>query len=144
MAKDYYKHNTEDTFEMNIALNNDLYYPSGRTGYESYYIDLEGFWRELYYPGLADEYSTKQADLDELNAKVEVLTQEVYGQEVDYSDNNLGGIENDTVALNNYLSDESAKAQSLVTYWNTKVKDANFDSSMMGVDFVAPKYNFTA
>lgn len=144
MAKDYYKHNTEDTFEMNIALNNDLYYPSGRTGYESYYIDLEGFWRELYYPGLADEYSTKQADLDELNAKVEVLTQEVYGQEVNYSDNNLGGIENDTVALNNYLSDESAKAQSLVTYWNTKVKDANFDSSMLGVDFVAPKYNFTA
>lgn len=144
MAKDYYKHNTEDAFEMSVAANNEMYYPSGQTGYESYYIDIEGFWRELYYPELTNDYLEKQNKLDTLNAQVEALTIEVYGQEVDYSDNNLGGIENDVAALNNYISAESAKAQSLVTYWNTKTRDANFDASMAGLDFAIPKYNFTA
>jgi hypothetical protein len=40
MARDYYKHNTEDNFEHDVSLNNDPFYSSGRTGYESYYIDI--------------------------------------------------------------------------------------------------------
>jgi hypothetical protein len=40
MARDYYKHNTEDTYEMTVSKNNDPYYPTGKTGYEAYYIDL--------------------------------------------------------------------------------------------------------
>lgn len=51
MAKDYRKHNHEDGFERNLALYNYPLYPSGLTGYEQYYTDLEGFWRQLYqYP----------------------------------------------------------------------------------------------
>lgn len=56
MAKDYYKHNTEDDFELILRRNNLQYYPSGQTGYEKYYIDLQGFWRQLYNPWLVDEY----------------------------------------------------------------------------------------
>lgn len=55
MAKDYNKHNHEDGFSAEIARRGRVaelaqFYTNGRTGYETYYIDLEGFWRQLYYP----------------------------------------------------------------------------------------------
>ena len=72
MAIDYYKHNQENDFLANLAKYNsfntdiDYYegnqfmqtiinnagklYPSGVTGYEQYYDDMQGFWRELYNP----------------------------------------------------------------------------------------------
>lgn len=50
MARDQSKYNFLDDFEARIiAYNKDLY-PSGMTGYEQYYIDLLGFWRQLYNP----------------------------------------------------------------------------------------------
>lgn len=55
MALDYYQHNTEDDFELRIRENNGDYYPTGRTGYERYYIDLQGFWRQIYNPFLLRE-----------------------------------------------------------------------------------------
>jgi hypothetical protein len=45
MAKDYYKYNTEDNFELELRANNLAHYPTGRTGYERYYTDIQGFWR---------------------------------------------------------------------------------------------------
>lgn len=33
-----------------ISHQNPEYYPSGYTGYEQYYTDLQGFWRQLYNP----------------------------------------------------------------------------------------------
>ena len=56
MALDYRKHNHEDDFYLKVRntngldLNNQWYYPSGKTGYEQYYVDMEGFWRQLYCP----------------------------------------------------------------------------------------------
>lgn len=59
MALDYRKHYHEDDFLYHIRENNKVldeegnyiyYYPSGKTGYEQYYVDLEGFWRQLYNP----------------------------------------------------------------------------------------------
>jgi hypothetical protein len=50
MAKDFYANNTKDDFELTLAQNNENFYPSGQTGYEQYYIDLLGFWRQLYDP----------------------------------------------------------------------------------------------
>jgi hypothetical protein len=50
MAKDYYKHNTLDEFELLVKNNNAPFYPTGKTGYERYYIDLQGFWRQIYNP----------------------------------------------------------------------------------------------
>lgn len=71
MALDYYKHNQENDFLAHIAqyntwnvedyyegnqfmdyLNNNAgkLYPTGITGYEQYYTDMEAFWRELYNP----------------------------------------------------------------------------------------------
>ncbi len=48
MAKDYRRHNHEDNFERVVAARNHPLYPTGLTGYEQYYTDLEGFWRQLY------------------------------------------------------------------------------------------------
>ena len=146
MATDYYKHNTEDTYESQLAINNAPYYDSGRTGYEQYYIDIQGFWRELYYPTLGSEWQEKANELDQLEAELEVLTKEVYGEEVDYSDNNLGGIENDLAALTNLMdgtSEKYTKATSLVSYWNTGRTNANITNDMIS-SFTAPKYDFKA
>jgi hypothetical protein len=50
MAQDYYACNHLDTFLIKIAQSNPELYPSGTTGYEQYYIDLQSLWRELYNP----------------------------------------------------------------------------------------------
>ncbi len=39
-----------DHFLSTVARLNPKYYPSGYTGYEQYYTDMEGFWRQLYNP----------------------------------------------------------------------------------------------
>ena len=58
MAKDYYQSNhsdnIDDAYYVTIAYNNTdpehkiSLYPYGKTGYEHYYHDIEGFWRLLY------------------------------------------------------------------------------------------------
>lgn len=123
MALDYYRHNTENDFEQLVSKNNAPYYSSGRTGYESYYIDMQGFWRDLYYPTLDKDYAAQQEEVSMLEAQVKALTEEVYGVEVDWSDNNQGGIENDVAALNNYISNnDMTNAQALVDQWNAESK----------------------
>ena len=55
MSKDYYKHNTELDFLIKTQ-NNNSWCDRGITGYEQYYSDLNGFWRQLYNPNpTADE-----------------------------------------------------------------------------------------
>ena len=39
-----------DHFLYEVASRNQYYYPTGITGYEQYYTDMEGFWRQLYNP----------------------------------------------------------------------------------------------
>lgn len=48
MAVDYFAHHTETDFESKIAKFNKEYYPIGITGYEHYYTDVQGFWRQVY------------------------------------------------------------------------------------------------
>ena len=57
MADDWYAHNHEDDFEINLRKNNswqelniDLF-PYGRTNFEQYYLDftsIGGFWQDIY------------------------------------------------------------------------------------------------
>ena len=69
MQKDYRKHHRDDDYALRIRENNLGYYPNGKTGYEQYYVDIEGFWRQLYYTKEAyQEYVTK---LEAKIAKVE-------------------------------------------------------------------------
>lgn len=54
MALDYFKHGQEEDFLYKVQTNNlkmdglSSYYPEGETGYEAFYTDIQGFWRQLY------------------------------------------------------------------------------------------------
>lgn len=48
------------TLEQAIAQNNKDYYPTGQTGYETYYEDIQGFWRDLYDPEYTYSYKLVQ------------------------------------------------------------------------------------
>ena len=50
MALDYFKHNQEDDFYTKLIRNNPYHYPTGMTGYEQFYTDIQGFWRQMYDP----------------------------------------------------------------------------------------------
>lgn len=70
MAKDYQDYEGKDNFLSMIRENNPLYYPSGYTGYEQYYTDMLGFWRQLYNPDAEPEieyeaghFETEQIDI---------------------------------------------------------------------------------
>lgn len=56
MALDFNKHGDEDDFIATIRKNNLDFYPTGYTGYEQYYVDMEGFWRQLYNPDYKTSY----------------------------------------------------------------------------------------
>ena len=54
MQKDYYKYNFLDDFTLKVGAANPNHYPTGATGYEQYYVDIQGFWRYLYSPNEAE------------------------------------------------------------------------------------------
>ena len=72
MALDYYKHNEEENFLSTLAMNNSIY-PSGVTGYEQYYVDLQGFWRQLYNPSPSPNYTGYSGEKIYNNEKFSVL-----------------------------------------------------------------------
>lgn len=65
MALDYRRCYHNDDFLYYLSKYNPQY-PTGKTGYEQYYIDMEGFWRQLYDPtkgqGYKDEQKLLQAE----------------------------------------------------------------------------------
>lgn len=92
MAVDYYKYNFLDDFELRVAAANPDLYPTGRTGYEQYYIDLYSFWRELYYPHFKTEFQNVKDFQSQLVSEIESLTNEIYNED---------GMENVLKNLNN-------------------------------------------
>ena len=76
MALDYYKYNMIDNFELVLGRQNPQY-PTGQTGYERYYIDLQGFWRQLYNPELLDKINNVESKLNAAIATVNDITQEI-------------------------------------------------------------------
>lgn len=62
--------NNPDHFLAEVAARNIDKYPSGYTGYEQYYTDMQGFWRQLYNPDYVPQieyeagyYSTENVKL---------------------------------------------------------------------------------
>lgn len=50
MALDYFQEHEKDNYTYQLKQNNiaENLYNEGQTGYEQYYADLQGFWRQLY------------------------------------------------------------------------------------------------
>lgn len=61
MAIDYFQHNEKDDYlyqvEVANILNGISLYPLGKTNYEMFYTDMQGFWRQLYDIDLPMRYS---------------------------------------------------------------------------------------
>lgn len=72
MAKDYYNlndwmnENSSQTFKELLKENNPETCQDGRTGYENFYMDILGFWRQLYFP----YFLKNQENLEELEKLV--------------------------------------------------------------------------
>ena len=66
MALDYRKGNRDDNFVSDLIEKNPELCANGRTGYEQYYIDMEGFWRQLYDPDY--DFDEKNPENDEYYA----------------------------------------------------------------------------
>lgn len=52
MAKDYYDNGSNTEFWSVVNKNNNNQYLSWKTGYEAFYEDILGFWRQLYFDPL--------------------------------------------------------------------------------------------
>ena len=81
MALDYYAYNILDDFELRVAEANSDLFPSGRTGYEQYYVDINSFWRELYDPNikerkedLEEQIETKEEEIEECQSRIKQYT----------------------------------------------------------------------
>lgn len=85
MALDFYKYNQEDDFLIDVRNNNickkdgSTYslYPTGETGYEQYYIDMQGFWRQLYNPDPEIDYQFSGGEYQ--TVEVEIKDSDVTG-----------------------------------------------------------------
>jgi hypothetical protein len=75
MGKDYYKYaHILNDFETRLIENNPEF-PTGKTGYENYYLDLVSFWRDLYDITLSEMgYDQTIEDIDA--KKAEILNKE--------------------------------------------------------------------
>ncbi len=124
MALDYYKYNMLDNFELIMSRCNPQY-PTGQTGYEKYYIDLQGFWRELYNPELQskiNEYTPKvEAAVAAVNeCKASIATQEAtikslvnQIKEKQEKEENTTRLENELMTAQNDLADAKTQLRSL-------------------------------
>ena len=92
MAKDYFKYNTLSDFEIRLREANPLTYPTGRTGYEQYYTDIQVCWRQLYNPELRNKISA-------LKESIELIE-----EELPKIDKQIISLENDIIKINNDLN----------------------------------------
>ena len=120
MAKDYYQHHLEDDFSIKLRDNNiiktlDLNLcPRGRTGYEQYYHDIEGFWRTLYLP----PYDNTSRIFTTLDA-YDITDTDAY-----YNESSVMEIVNKNLVLTDNSVDKEKLVENLkqnYLYWNKKV-----------------------
>lgn len=100
MALDYYKYNILDDFELRLIKANPEY-PTGQTGYEPYYIDMQGFWRQLYNPSLQSDIRKAEDDIKSLEQITIDLSKEIADLEMRISELNQKLLD-DTISEDEY------------------------------------------
>lgn len=134
MALDYFAHNQEDDFLVKIKNNSyiagEYLYTNGYTGYEQYYTDLQGFWRQLY--DINPEVEREQSGGKYEEVRVELDDNGNYKMEmqwVDFKEDELNFTCNYYLPINyrtkNYYkcSDQNAEEHfnETLKYWNKNV-----------------------
>lgn len=92
MSKDYFKYNTLSDFEVRLREANRDLYPTGRTGYEQYYTDIQVCWRQLFNSELRNKILSLTDEIEKLTAQVKKLDKEIKSYE------------NEIIRLNNALN----------------------------------------
>ena len=77
MSLDYYAYNILDDFELRVAEANPELFPTGRTGYEQYYVDINSFWRDLYNPNVVTNLEKLEAQINEENNNISICKQNI-------------------------------------------------------------------
>ena len=112
MALDYYRYNTFDDFEIRLIKANPEY-PTGQTGYESYYIDIQGFWRQLYNPELKDKIAKTSNEIDIIRGTEDNVS-------IDYWNKQITSLENQISNLNQKLADGTITDAEYTTFVEKK------------------------
>ena len=131
MALDYFRFNHLDNFELKVRQANPDLYPTGRTGYEQYYTDMQGFWRQLYYPDLKEKVQNKANEVKQQENIISELEIYIYGE---------GKLEDSIVDLNNKISDNDSVTQTTANNLRNRYKLNYEDYSPMGVLSVLQKH----
>lgn len=125
MALDYLKYaHILDDFSQRVATANPLNYPDGSTGYEQYYIDLQGFWRELYDPTIFDEVddNLKNKTDDEIQKLLDTAIEEY----IKITNKISTEAKNKEKEIKKYekLLNYNREENNLYKYWNKTVYEA--------------------
>lgn len=136
MALDYYKYNHLDNFELKIIEANKAksLYVNGQTGYEPYYIDLQGFWRQLYYPDINQAKEDAIDQVEKLTSSIESIHLMLYGT----SDSNgikTPGLVDKISRLNTLIEENSSSkneyAGQLANDYNINVSGDNYANKVL-------------
>lgn len=93
MAYDEFNNKDEADFRNKLVANNPEYY-KGITGYEPFYIDILGFWRDIYDPNngvagdITSHYKIHYLDASSLNFWIDFM--EPHGQLAEISNEKIG------------------------------------------------------
>ena len=150
MQKDFRKHHREDDFILKIIENNKDIYPTGVTGYEPFYVDLEGFWRQLYYP--ADE---KEEMIKKYDKKISVAKDEYFLANEEKDSDKMKSIETRIKSLESekedFIKDYNANyypEDHELAYWHRGVYESphtlNFWFDFLDMDGELNKYSCKA
>ena len=136
---------TPDDFLYYVGMQNPKYYPTGYTGYEQYYTDMQGFWRQLYNPDYFPEITYISgryiSDDDNSNTTENDNTSKIKEYNIEYyfnkdilnslsdQDEKISELKNEPYALS---SDSSLLSR---LYWNRNVFE---DPSLLNfwIDFL--------
>lgn len=133
-----------DHFLYEVGQRNPYYYPTGYTGYEQYYTDLQGFWRQLYNPEYIPEiiyskgeYKTTTRKSDESQYYIKEKTwqnSEISDIKIDYyfynEDDHIQAQMNSEDILRSFANEDESQLNQLTpiqfNYFNFKVSGDDF------------------
>ena len=117
---------TPDHFLSAVAARNYRYYPTGYTGYEQYYTDMQGFWRELYNPFYTPKkvYTNGSYITQDITGKFGYYTKKKVWKDAVVSDLEIeyymGGYNTDAIAFRSSLTSDSLREKFDKYYDNDK------------------------
>lgn len=111
MALDHFKYGHLDDFELKLQKANPNEYPNGLTGYEQYYTDLLGFWRQLYMS--EEEYQNAIKELEQKKSNQETKIGDLYDSLAAYK--TIVNISSDLAAI--------TEAQTKIDSINQQIKE---------------------